>query len=222
MTDREFALVVEKYDEKQEDLVKFFCSTVLLEFAGWDQKLSAYRVNGKHIGTVYLIITQMPFVITVLQNMPELNPERPPISIYVAGGWEFRRQIANINADLRAQNFRVVSGWIGRDACGKKTPQDLASDAQFDIDEVTEANVLLAIMDDSKYAYRGTFTEIGCALGQKKTVIIVCPGMSQITVENTSYPFYCMSNVFFWHPNIYRVNTVEEAISVIKTLYWTD
>src|SRR6185437_4607139 len=47
--------------------------------------------------------------------------------------------------------------------------------AGLDIDGVKNCDLLFVLMLDSKYAYRGTFTEIGCALGLGKKIIIVCP-----------------------------------------------
>lgn len=224
-----FELEIRDFKDEEEEALKEMCKTVGAEFLCRGYLHFTYLVKG-NLSQIEQIRNRISFIVKIHTREVryfegESKPPRrtivqqEPVSIYVAGGWEFRRRIADINAVLRAQNFKVVSGWVEREN-GKKTPQDLASDAKFDIEEVREADVLLAIMDDSKYAYRGTFTEIGCALGLKKMIIIVCPGSPEVGEEGTvSYPFYCMTNVFFWHQNIYRVATVEAAVDIIKLMY---
>lgn len=141
------------------------------------------------------------------------------ISIYTASGWPFRAEISKINAKLNATpGLRVISTWIENED-GDSSPKTMGVDAQRDTDQVSQCDVLLAIMDDAQYAYRGTNVEIGYALGTRKRVIIVCPALGHETrVSDTEYkyPFACMTNVFFWHPQITRVRSLQEAIEWIK------
>ena len=68
-------------------------------------------------------------------------------------------------------------------------------------------------MFDKDYAYRGTFTELGCAIGRNKTIIIVCPGKDD---------YYCQTNCFYHHPLINHVESVEEGFNLIKLLHKED
>lgn len=137
-------------------------------------------------------------------------------SVYVAGGWEFRVRLKLLMDTIQEKGLTVTSKWIEREN-GVNTPEALASDANFDISEVCASDYVLAILDDTKYAYRGTFTEIGCALGAGKRVIIVCPGEGEkLSDTRYNYSHYCMTNVFYWHPSIVHVTTVEEAINIIN------
>lgn len=148
------------------------------------------------------------------------DPRRTrPLEVYVAGGWKFRNRIKTIMDRLRSDDrFHVVSGWVEREN-GYNAPSNLANDARCDIDEVTAADVVLAIMEDDKYAYRGTFTEIGCALGQSKPVIVVCPGTAQEGRDGQYvYSHYCQTNVFYHHALAKHVGDVDAAIEALLTL----
>ena len=134
------------------------------------------------------------------------------MKIYTASGWLFRERIAKINNDLKSKGLNIISTWIEEEA-GISTPEDSRIDAIRDVNQVKECDVLLAIMDDDKYAYRGTWTEIGVAIALNKKIIVVCPGtQNKISDIKYEYSHYCMTNVFFWHPNIIRVKTIDDAI----------
>jgi hypothetical protein len=65
-------------------------------------------------------------------------------------------------------------------------------------------------MDDPDYSYRGTFTEIGASLALKKPLVVVCP--------DDEKKHSCTTNCFFHHPNIMQVQTLEEAMNIVRTL----
>jgi nucleoside 2-deoxyribosyltransferase len=145
--------------------------------------------------------------------------ENSQISVYVAGGWKFRHDVKEVMNRLKAEGFLVVSGWIEREN-GINTPEALQSDAEADIREVLSSDVVLAVMEDESYAYRGTFTEIGCALGVGKPVVIFCPGTTTKIDEDTlEYSHYCQSNVFFHHGNCRQATTLEEGIKMLKACH---
>lgn len=139
------------------------------------------------------------------------------INIYVAGGFKFRSDIQSIIIQLNnIPEYNVCSNWIEREN-GRNRPQDYREDALLDVQEVHNSDVLLAVMTDEKYAYRGTFTEIGIALALKKHVFILCPGVvNSVCERKCNYSHYCMTNVFYWHPNIHHVISLEEAIKKIN------
>jgi nucleoside 2-deoxyribosyltransferase len=166
------------------------------------------------------------------------STKKRPLKIYVAGGWKFRNQIKEVmelldeykeggNPVSDHRPFKVISGWITREN-GDSSPQALANDAYFDFKEIQESDVVFAIMNDPDYSYRGTFTEIGYAIGIKRTVIVWCNGKirSQSTVTNettgevekveVNYTHHCMTNVFFHHPEIIQVDSLVKGIQELK------
>jgi nucleoside 2-deoxyribosyltransferase len=131
--------------------------------------------------------------------------------IYVAGKWGDRKDIKKNITYLNSLGFEVVSKWVDREH--NIHPEDYAQCSKLDIDEVSECDKLLAIMTDPEYPYRGTNAEIGCALGLKKPVVILCDGVSK-KINETQYSFshFCMKNIFYWHPTITHVNNLDDAI----------
>jgi nucleoside 2-deoxyribosyltransferase len=71
-----------------------------------------------------------------------------------------------------------------------------------EITGVQSADVLIVIMDDPEYEYRGTFVEIGCALGLGKPILLYNP--CELSFAST--------NIFYFHPNIKHFNNIHDII----------
>lgn len=143
------------------------------------------------------------------------------VKVYTASGWPFRKDIAQINKRLSDVPFiHIVSTWPEVEH-GVSTPESHARDALRDTDDVQKCDVLLALFIDKEYAYRGTNFEMGYALASKKIVIAVCAGLDEekkISDDKCSFPYSCQTNVFFYHPDVLRVKTLEEAIGLIGVI----
>ena len=64
--------------------------------------------------------------------------------------------------------------------------------------------------------FKNPWFEIGVALALKKKIIIVCPGQeTKISDIKYEYSHSCMGNVFFWHPGIIRVKTLDEGVKTL-------
>jgi len=125
---------------------------------------------------------------------------------------------------LRAQGIAVTHDWTTYEETygdgatletvrqkfvqGVSSPQDQSrygTYANFDLDGVREADLVVMIMDQPEYEYRGTFTELGAALSLGKPVIMTGPS----TVR-------AATNVFYWHSGIeQRVADTEEALRLV-------
>ena len=130
--------------------------------------------------------------------------------LYVAGRFSSGRRISTIANDLNEAGLDVVSTWH---SCGRRggNPSLWKHCAKMDLSEIETADAFLAIMDDPSYAYRGTFTEMGFAIANKKTVVIVSPA------THTEYTgLYVASNAFFWHPTVLHATTIDEAVDIIN------
>ena len=139
-------------------------------------------------------------------------------SIYVAGAWIHRLELQKKMNDLRNKGFNITSNWPGREN-RINTPDDYRDCSEYDIREITKADTLLAFMTDDTYAYRGTFTELGFAIGSKRRIIVICNGtITHIDddTHNCDFSHYCMRNVFFWDPRIEHVACYEDALKLIS------
>ncbi len=130
------------------------------------------------------------------------------MKVYVAGKFADKAKLRKYMDELEKLGHSITYDWTSYK--GKPTEDDLfggseqdenmEESAVFDIQGVIDCDVLVCIFEDPKYEYRGTFTELGCALGLGKKIITMCP-------EPTAS---CRENCFFHHPSIIKVN------------YWSD
>jgi nucleoside 2-deoxyribosyltransferase len=75
-----------------------------------------------------------------------------------------------------------------------------------DVEGVASADAVVIVMDHPTYAYRGTCTELGAALGLKKSVIMVSPEREAAF----------KSNVCWHHPSILHVKTWAGALAAVQ------
>lgn len=85
-------------------------------------------------------------------------------------------------------------------------------EAQLDARGVESCNTFVAFIDDPHYAYRGTFFELGMAIGLGKRVFVVTPTHLQ---SNSSY-FWNMT--FYHHPSIRRVSSKEDVFQILESI----
>lgn len=119
--------------------------------------------------------------------------------IYLAGKFH-DEQMPSRMADLIKLGFSITHDWT----VNKDVP--MVEAAVLDINGVKECNTLIAVMDDENYSYRGTFTEIGCAIGLGKRIIIVNPN------KNAD----CVSNCFYHHPRIEYCTSLMDACNLVQ------
>ena len=82
--------------------------------------------------------------------------------------------------------------------------------SNLDIEGVKKCDILIVIMDDIEYQYRGTFCELGCAIGLNKTIIIVNP------YHNNMNSGSCTQICFYYHPSIKHVTSLDDALKYIE------
>ncbi len=131
--------------------------------------------------------------------------------IYVAGKWSEKEAIRAFMERLRKAGHEITEDWTQHPASAEpgkaKDSTLLALDAAADLRGIKNAQILIAVMQDSKYPYRGTFFEIGFALGLGKGVMIVA----------SSDPEAAFRAVAFFHvATIIKVNTEDDAMTVLS------
>ena len=186
-------------------------------------------------GTVNYINTYYAFFVTVCiayvffyrimnqffnNKKQSISDKRPTISkkIYVAGSWKQRHQLNERMEDLRSKGYTVTSYWPGLED-RLNNPDDYGECSKIDINGVIGSDTILMFMTDPMHPYCGTFTEMGCAIGSGKRIILICDG--KCTVDETSEKNYkfthcCMQSVFFWDHRIEHVSTYEDALELLK------
>jgi hypothetical protein len=121
------------------------------------------------------------------------------ITVYVAGKFRDDRMPSYIQSISKIPGVVVEYNWtLEKD----KPPREAAI---FDIKGVVGCDVFIAVMDDTTYDYRGTFTELGAAIATG-TLVMVVGG------ETT----YAQTNCFFHHPSIIRIKSFDVAIRALS------
>jgi nucleoside 2-deoxyribosyltransferase len=121
--------------------------------------------------------------------------------IYIAGKWSDKENIRKCMDEVEQLGFSISHDWCTYESNATNTKSDMA---QKDVEGVLSADIVVLLLTDPTYAYRGTWSELGVCLGQSSTkkIYIVCPQ------ENSQ----CRTNVFFHHPAIIHLKTWEEVI----------
>jgi nucleoside 2-deoxyribosyltransferase len=129
------------------------------------------------------------------------------MKIYVAGKWSHKDFITEQMKLLQEMGYQITHNWTKNESI-TRSPEELSKFAELDVNGVLHADVVLVYMTDKDYPYRGTFTEIGVALGSNKQILIVCPDKDS----------YCRTNCFFYHPHIKHFDTVGMEMGYLNTL----
>ena len=150
------------------------------------------------------------------------------MKIYVASSWKDRHRIKEtwIN-QLREFGHTITHDWTEMEDERLSTIGNPLRDktyhakcAHADVNGVKDADVLIAIMDSNVkyYSYRGTWCEIGVALGCGIPVILYNPWIDDDDINEMAKFSRNVTNVFFWHEDIIRVTTGNQVFRELKKL----
>lgn len=128
--------------------------------------------------------------------------------IYVASKWARRELTRDIMAVLVTLGHTIAYDWTHHKET-KSSEKEYADEAAADVAGIRSADLFIADMDDPAYPYRGTFFEMGVAVGANIPVVIVTP---YVTFDPKNVAFH--SNCFTTLPSILRVRTFTEALEV--------
>lgn len=101
--------------------------------------------------------------------------------------------------------FCVTHNWTKEENYSKPK----STQVEQDINGVVKADFVIAIIDNPNYHYRGSFAEIGCALGLDKPVYLVTNNLEDGSA----------SHCFLFHRNIIRFQTWEGLIKFLNFQY---
>lgn len=125
------------------------------------------------------------------------------MKVYVAGSWYSRDEIKKHMIKLQEHGYDVYD-WTVNEADFYETDK-LTKIAEEDRDNLMDSDVVIADMSKDGYdKMRGTYTEVGMAVGAGKLVILILP----------SYRY-----IFKYLTNVVKVNNIEEAIGIVDEYY---
>lgn len=126
----------------------------------------------------------------------------PTSAVYVAGMFGERDKVHALQRELVDRGHSITHDWTTQESI-TSDPEEKRRFADNDIRGVSDSDWVVVLMDHPTYPYRGTFTEIGCALGLKKPVYIISPKEPACA---------CRTNVFFFATGILHFESVEEFL----------
>src|SRR5437868_3625192 len=94
------------------------------------------------------------------------------MKLYIAGKFSEKSLIKEAMISAINDGHTITHDWTLVES-EQDDRERLSSSSVRDIKAVQDCECLLIMFTDVKYAYRGTFTELGCALGLNKKVIII-------------------------------------------------
>lgn len=95
-------------------------------------------------------------------------------SVYVAGGFRFKKLINEVQDLVRSLGYEITHDWTAFEhADADRTPEECARYSELDINGVRTADFVVAVFNDNGYPYRGTFAELGAAIHGGKRVYIL-------------------------------------------------
>lgn len=135
------------------------------------------------------------------------------VNIYLAGCFNDREVMRERAAVLEGRGWDITHRWFDvSDEDVEKHGHDipyLKKHGELDADGVMQADVVVACMEHCTYPYRGTWTEVGIAIGKGVPVVLFCPSVVDGVHNMNTY------NVFYHHHNVTRVESFDEVVDAI-------
>lgn len=145
----------------------------------------------------------------------EKEKEKRSIKVWISGAFRHRERMSELIDRVRQMGYIITHDWTRVEKSANPTPQEMSTYAKFDIDGVKNADIAVAVLEDPDYLYRGTYTEIGCALGAMKPTHIVWP----YDLDDQNYQEKNAQIIFFWHPDITIHKSFEDFETYLKKKY---
>ena len=140
------------------------------------------------------------------------------MKIYVAGMYDAAAEVRAAQALVCAAGHVITYDWTVNHIPADTDPATIRKlrqqFADLDLEGVKTADVVVALFTNPCYPYRGTFTEIGCALGLGKCVMAVCPDYCRYLESGNEEPAYA-TNCFFNASRVVHCPSVEAVLPLL-------
>ena len=125
-------------------------------------------------------------------------------TFYLIGKFSNRETISNRIKEVEALDLKITHNWTDQ----TNYSQPKSTQVEQDINGVKNADFVIAIIDNPKYQYRGSFAEIGCALGLDKPIYLITNNCEKGSV----------THCFLFHKNIIRFHTWQGFMKFLPSL----
>jgi len=126
--------------------------------------------------------------------------------VFVASGWNQKEAAHALMLEVEKRGLQIARDWTtGANGLTKREM------SVRDVEAMCKAQVLVAVMTLQHYEYKGTWTEVGMALGRGIPVVLVSPFVKEEEAV-------CAKNVYFHHPSFTRFKNAEELLAAIDSV----
>lgn len=89
------------------------------------------------------------------------------MKVYLAGRFPIKKEIGKLGEELEKYGVEITTKWwdIEQAHASNRSTEESTIVGTKELSGIVNADVIIAIVDDKDYAYRGTLTELGIALG---------------------------------------------------------
>ena len=125
-------------------------------------------------------------------------------TFYMIGKFSTKDDIAKRIKIVEDMGLKVTHNWTLKEnwTCPK------SEQVENDIKGVIDADIVIAIINNPNYHYRGSFSEIGAAIASGKTVYLITDNCEKGSV----------THCFLSHKNIIRFSTFEGFLQFLPTI----
>ncbi|WP_323708199.1 nucleoside 2-deoxyribosyltransferase [Mammaliicoccus sciuri] len=131
------------------------------------------------------------------------------IKFYVAGSFGNKNVVNKLIKSLEQHGLQNTYNWTLNDKAINK--EDLRKIGQSEAGAVKNSDILLAILPGGK----GTYTEIGIAIGHNKPILLLAQNEKIFEADNAA-TFYFLENVY--RKQLDRVDVYEEVVGIIASV----
>lgn len=93
--------------------------------------------------------------------------------IYVAGKWSDKPLVQEYISKFKSLSHTITHDWTTVETSAQPSLEESAYMAEADINGVRTSDLVVVILKDPVYPYRGTCCEMGAALACGKSVVVV-------------------------------------------------
>lgn len=129
------------------------------------------------------------------------------MKIYVASRTENRKKVSEIHEKLKKKGCKITTDWTKHKNIKpyKKNPEKSKEYSEEDINGVRDADVLILLT--TKESSKGMYIELGAAI-----ILKLLTGKPEIFIVGD----YNTESIFYFHPVVNRVNSIEDVIKKLE------
>ncbi len=146
-------------------------------------------------------------LINLLKNSKGRLGRLSEVKVYVASRFNNQQKVKEIYRELIENGFEITVDWTKHKKVKpyEKNPKMSEKYSKEDIEGVKDSDILILLTTENPG--KGMFVEMGAAI-----IVNILTGKPKIYIIGD----YNKQSLFYFHPNVKRLNTIEDVIEDLK------